>query len=31
MIIKISDPRGQKVFFIRKLFAFSAIKKINES
>lgn len=31
MIIKISDPKGQKVFFIRKLFAFSAIKKINES
>lgn len=31
MIIKISDLKWEKVFFIRKLFAFSAIKKINES
>lgn len=31
MIIKISDPKGEKSFFIRKLFWFSAVKKLNES
>ena len=30
MIIKISDPKGEKAFFIRKLFWFSAVKKLNE-
>ena len=31
MLIKISDPKGEKSFFVRKMFAFSAVKKLNEA
>ena len=31
MLIKISDPKGEKSFFIRRMFAFSAVKKLNEA
>jgi hypothetical protein len=31
MLIKISDPKGEKSFFARKMFAFSAVKKLNEA
>ena len=31
MLIKISDPKGEKSFFVRRMFAFSAVKKLNES
>lgn len=31
MLIKISDPKGEKSFFVREMFAFSAVKKLNEA
>ena len=31
MLIKISDPKGEKSFFVRRMFAFSAVKKLNEA
>lgn len=31
MLIKISDPKGEKSFFARRMFAFSAVKKLNEA